>query len=213
MEKTIEKYKVDLKKEIGKINSDTIYEFEKTTENFEIDKIRVYMANDQGRALCLMFYNGQFIAVNRVNFPDGYEYENKNLYISENLNYRIRKIPNVAKTRKILNINNIEARIYDISEYVVLLEKEKMTLYKVTGDNNLQVMEYMEYKLEKEEILERLNSESEDEIEIVTRKRFSEIIKNIFIKPFVLFKQKIMKTNDIKMLSDGKHSIFEKVEE
>ncbi len=213
MENTTEKYKVNIKEEIGKINCDTICEFKNTVENFEIDKIRVCMANDEGKAVCLMFYGGQFIAINRVNFPDGYEYENKNLCLSENLNYRIRKIPNVAKTRKILNIDNIEARIYDVSEYVVLLEKENMTLLKVKSQKELEKMQYMEYKLEKEEILQKINGENLEEEQQIQKTKLSEILKNIFIKPLIMLKQKIMKTNEVKMLSDGKHSIFEKIEE
>ena len=106
MEEIIEKKKVNVKDEFEKINSETIFEYEKTVDEFDINKIKAYSIIDGDKTVCLLFYDNDFFAINRVNYKDGYEDDEKEgLYgISENLNYRIKKIPNVAKTRKILNM-------------------------------------------------------------------------------------------------------------
>lgn len=213
MEKIVEKLKVNLKEELEKVDLDTICEFEKTLDNLEIDKIKIYNATDEDKTVSLLFYGGQFFAINRINFKDGYEYENPNLALSENLNYKIRKIPNVSKTRKILNINNIEARIYDVSDYVVLLQKEDIQILKVNGFSSLSEMKYNEYQIDKNKITEKIEEEKY-EINVESKKeKITEIFKKIFIKPITLIKKKLIKTKEIKMLSDGKHSIFEKAEE
>ena len=106
------KKKVNVKEELENINSKTIFEFKKTMDNFEIEKVKIYSTKDEEKTVTFLFYDNDFFAVDRVNYKDGYEYEeNKYICLSENLNYRIKKIPNVAKTRKILNIEDIETRI------------------------------------------------------------------------------------------------------
>ena len=125
MEEIIEKkeIKLNVNNELEKINSRTIFEFKKTMDNFDLKKIKAYKIKDGERTVSVLFYDNDFFAIDRVNFKEGYEYNpDKEFFgISENLNYRIKKIPNVAKTRKILNIEDIETRIYDVSEYIILL--------------------------------------------------------------------------------------------
>lgn len=138
--------------------------------------------------------------------------------ISENLNSKIRKIPNVAKTRKILNIEDIETRIYDMSEYIMLLNKETIRVIKVINEVNLEDIKHEEYKLDLDKLQEDIKQYKEIEEKRLaeeksvkrTFKKISEKIKYIFVEPFKMLKSKIMKTNDIKMLSEGKHSIFDK---
>lgn len=213
------KKKVNVKDELENINSKTIFEFKKTMDNFEIEKVKIYSTKDEEKTVTFLFYDNDFFAVDRVNYKDGYEYEeNKYICLSENLNYRIKKIPNVAKTRKILNIEDIETRIYDISEYIVLLKKEEIQILKVTGQANINPMEFEEYNFDKEKInenieiyekTEELREQEEKSIKNKFRK-LAERVKVMMIEPIRLIRVKLGKTNEIKMLSDGKHSIFEK---
>lgn len=213
------KNKVNVKDELENINSKTIFEFKKTMDNFEIEKVKIYSTKDEEKTVTFLFYDNDFFAVDRVNYKDGYEYEeNKYICLSENLNYRIKKIPNVAKTRKILNIEDIETRIYDISEYIVLLKKEEIQILKVTGQANINPMEFEEYNFDKEkineniEIYEKTEELQEQEEKSIKNKfrKLAERVKVMMIEPIRLIRVKLGKTNEIKMLSDGKHSIFEK---
>lgn len=213
------KKKVNVKDELENINSKTIFEFKKTMDNFEIEKVKIYSTKDEEKTVTFLFYDNDFFAVDRVNYKDGYEYEeNKYICLSENLNYRIKKIPNVAKTRKILNIEDIETRIYDISEYIVLLKKEEIQILKVTGQANINPMEFEEYNFDKEknneniEIYEKTEELQEQEEKSIKNKfrKLAERVKVMMIEPIRLIRVKLGKTNEIKMLSDGKHSIFEK---
>ena len=213
------KKKVNVKDELENINSKTIFEFKKTMDNFEIEKVKIYFTKDEEKTVTFLFYDNDFFAVDRVNYKDGYEYEeNKYICLSENLNYRIKKIPNVAKTRKILNIEDIETRIYDISEYIVLLKKEEIQILKVTGQANINPMEFEEYNFDKEkineniEIYEKTEELQEQEEKSIKNKfrKLAERVKVMMIEPIRLIRVKLGKTNEIKMLSDGKHSIFEK---
>lgn len=214
MEETKE-LKVNVNKQLEKINLETVFEFQKTLDVFEPEKIKVYTAKDGEKTVCFLFYDNHFFAVNRVNFRDGYSYRN-NLVVSENLNYRIRKIPNVAKTRKILNIENIETRIYDIAEYIVLLDKEDIKLIKVEGNSNLREMTFEERFVD----IGKIEEFQEKQYEIIREEKrarsvltkVSEVVKNVIIEPLKLLKSKLAKTKDVQMLSDGKHSIFEKTE-
>ena len=142
MEEIIEKkeIKLNVNNELEKINSRTIFEFKKTMDNFDLKKIKAYKIKDGERTVSVLFYDNDFFAIDRVNFKDGYEYNpDKEFFgISENLNYRIKKIPNVAKTRKILNIEDIETRIYDVSEYIILLKKENLRVLRVNGSSDIQ---------------------------------------------------------------------------
>ena len=214
MEETKE-LKVNVNKQLEKINLETVFEFQKTLDVFEPEKIKVYTAKDGEKTVCFLFYDNHFFAVNRVNFRDGYSCRN-NLVVSENLNYRIRKIPNVAKTRKILNIENIETRIYDIAEYIVLLDKEDIKLIKVEGNSNLREMTFEERFVD----IGKIEEFQEKQYEIIREEKrarsvltkVSEVVKNVIIEPLKLLKSKLAKTKDVQMLSDGKHSIFEKTE-
>jgi hypothetical protein len=217
VEEIIERKKLDVKSELNFINSETIFEYEKTLENFDIDKVKAYTVEDNNRTVCLLFYYNDFFAINRINFKDGFEYDEKKVFgISENLNYRIKKIPNVAKTRKILNIEDIETRIYDVSEYIVLLQKENIKVLRVNSPSDLKEMDLAEYPLDLIELSKTLN---ELEIEEEERIREERNIKNKFAKLakrakllFMELKNKLIKTNQVNMLSDGKHSIFDKEE-
>ena len=202
--------KLNVTEELEKINLSTIYEYEKTIDNFDIEKIKLYITKDSERTVCLIFYGNQFIAINRVNYDNGYEYDDKKLIVTENLNYRIRKIPNVAKTRKILKINDIEARIYDVAEYVILLTKENLQIFRVTGqseltdlkfdENTLDVEKYKQYECEQEEHLKLEESENK-KISIL------EVLKHLFVDPIILLKNKLTRTSEVKLLSDGNQSL------
>lgn len=210
------KLKINAREELDNINSKTIFEFEKTIDNFEIEKIKALVAKDDNKTVSLLFYDNDFFAIDRVNFKNGYDYNSKRDYevISENLNHKIKKIPNVAKTRKILNIEDIETRIYDISEYIVLLKKEDVKLLKVNSQDDISELVYAEYTLNKSKIEEQIQEYQEIEDEEIREekslknriKRITDSTKNFLIS----LKNKLLKTNEVKMLSDGKHSIFEK---
>ena len=159
MEENIEtKFKLNAREEVDNVISKTILEFQGTIENFELSKVKALIAKDEKRTVNLLFYGNDFIAINRVNFRNGYEYNSKkdSEVISENLNYRIKKIPNVAKTRKVLNIDNIETRIYDIREYIVLLNKEEIKLLKVNGQEDISELTYAEYKINTAKLKEEI---------------------------------------------------------
>lgn len=210
------KLKLNAREELDSINSKTIFEFEKTIENFDIAKIKALVAKDDKKTISLLFYDNDFFAIDRVNFKNGYEYNSKkdSEPISENLNYKIKKIPNVAKTRKILNIEDIETRIYDISEYIVLLKKEDVTLLRVNSSNDISELVYAQYKLNETKILQQIGEYQQIEDEEIREensiknkiKRFTDTAKNFVL----ILKNKLLKTNQVKMLSDGKHSIFDK---
>ncbi len=214
------KYKINVEKELLKINSRTIFEFKKTVDNFELEKVKAYKIKDEDKTVSFLFYDNNFFAVDRVNFKNNYEYNQQKEYlqISENLNYKIRTIPNVAKTRKILNIEDIETRIYDLSEYIVLLQKEEIKLLKVNNQTEIQNLEFSEYILNKENIeceiqkyQEAEDEELKEEKSIKNRfKKIKEKVKYIVVEPFKVLKSKLTKANQIQMLTDGKNSIFDK---
>lgn len=220
MEENIErketKVKLNARKELDTVIGKTIFEFEKTVDNFNISKVKALIAKDDKRTVNLLFYDNDFFAVNRINFRNGYEYDSKkeSEVLSENLNYKIKKIPNVAKTRKILNIEDIETRIYDISEYIVLLNKEDVKLLRVSSQNDISELTYAEYRINKaktEELIQEYQDIEDEELmeENSLKNRIRKIAKSA--KEFaLLIKNKLIKTNEVKMLSDGKHSIFEK---
>lgn len=224
MEETIEKMNLttNVKEELEKINVKTIYEYQKTVDNFEIKKVKIYTANEENKIVSFLFYDSDFFAVDRINYQSS-GIENlgsvkQYVVVGENLNYKIRKIPNVAKTRKILNIEDIETRIYDVSEYIVLLKKEEIKLLRVENETEIKDLTYTEYKLDIENansLLEEYELQEEEvlkeERSIKNRiKRITEKVKYVIVEPFKLLKSKLAKTNEIKMLSDGKHSIFDK---
>jgi len=128
----------------------------------------------------------------------------------EQINYRIKKIPNVAKTRKVLNIDNIETRIYDIREYIVLLNKEEIKLLKVNSQEDISELIYAEYKINAEKINEEIE---EFENNLIEENSFKNKVKKMAqtAKSIALIiKNKLLKTNQVKMLSDGKDSVFDK---
>lgn len=224
MEETIEKMNLttNVKTELEKINIKTIYEYQKTIDNFEIEKVKIYTANEENKIVSFLFYDSDFFAVDRISYKNsGVESlgsAKQYVVIGENLNYKIRKIPNVAKTRKILNIEDIETRIYDVSEYIVLLKKEDIKLLRVENQTEIKDLKYTEYKLDVETVNSLFKEyEIQDEEELKEErsiknriKRITEKVKYAIVEPFKLLKSKLAKTNEIKMLSDGKHSIFDK---
>lgn len=222
MEKTNEKIIVNVKEELEKINSITIFEYQKTVDAFDIEKIKMYVAKDGEKTVSFLFYDTEFFAVDRINFINNYEYDTEKEFkqISENLNYKIKKIPNVAKTRKILGIDDIETRIYDVSEYIVLLQKENIKLLSVQNQTEIQEMEYFENKLAWGEISERIETYKEIEEEELKEQRsiknkinrLREKIEKIVVEPFKILKSKLIKTKEVQMLTDGKTSIFDKQE-
>lgn len=222
VENEIEKIetKINVKNELEKINSKTIFEFKKTLDSFEFEKLKSYIIKDGEKTVSILFYDNDFFAIDRVNFKDGFEYDQnkENLPISENLNYKIKKIPNVAKTRNILKIEDIETRIYDVTEYIILLTKDTLKVLKVNGEDDIGEIKYQRYNLDYskiEEYVENYEIEEDERIKeersIKNRlKQFTEKAKYIIIEPFRILRDKLFRTNQIKMLSDGKHSIFDK---
>ncbi len=239
MEKTIEKMNLttNVKEELEKINLKTIYEYQKTVDNFEIEKVKIYTSNEEEKIVSFLFYDSDFFAVDRINYQTtgitkavtetteqsiitetATTAEKQYFVVGENLNYKIRKIPNVAKTRKILNLEDIETRIYDVSEYIVLLKKEDIKLLKVENQTEIKDMNYSEYKLnipKAKTYIEEYQTQEEEELKeerrLVNRiKRITEKVKYAVIDPLKILKAKLARTNEIKMLSDGKHSIFDK---
>ena len=64
MEETIEKNEkkiFSVKDELEKINGQTIFEFEKTVDDFEIEKVKAYIVNDENKTVCLLFYDNDFL--------------------------------------------------------------------------------------------------------------------------------------------------------
>lgn len=222
VENEIEKIetKINVKNELEKINSKTIFEFKKTLDSFEFEKLKSYIIKDGEKTVSILFYDNDFFAIDRVNFKDGFEYDQnkENLPISENLNYKIKKIPNVAKTRNILKIEDIETRIYDVTEYIILLTKDTLKVLKVNGEDDIGEIKYQRYNLDYSKIekyVENYEIEEDERIReeksIKNRlKQFTEKAKYIIIEPFRILRDKLFRTNQIKMLSDGKHSIFDK---
>lgn len=212
IEKRETKVKLNAREELDSIITKTVLEFQGTMENFELDKLKALITKDERRTVNLLFYGNDFIAINRVNFKNGYEYDSKKdtEAISENLNHKIKKIPNVAKTRKVLNIEDIETRIYDIGEYIVLLSKEDIKLLKVHGQDDISELIYAEYEINKAQIEEKIE---EYENTIIEENSFKSKIKKMAqtAKSLALtIRNKLLKTNQVKMLSDGKDSIFDK---
>lgn len=225
MEETIEKMNLttNIKEELEKNNVKTIYEYQKTLDNFEIEKIKIFTASEEEKIVSFLFYDSDFFAVNRISYKNTTGTDNQGsvkqyAVLGENLNYKIRKIPNVAKTRNILGIDDIETRIYDVSEYIVLLKKEDIKLLRVENQTEIKDMKYLEYKLDIEKAkayIEEYQTHEEEELKeekrLVNRiKRITEKVKYAVIEPLKLLKAKLARTNEIKMLSDGKHSIFDK---
>lgn len=214
------KIKVNVEEELQNQNAKTAFEFKKTMDKFEAKKIKSYIAKDGDKTVSFLFYGTDFFAVDRINFKNNYEYnkEKEFLQISENLNYKIRKIPNVAKTRKILNLEDIETRIYDVSEYIVLLKKEDVKFLKVNNQTDIQEMKFEEHKLKTEKLAERIQKYQEKEEQEIKEarslknkfKKVAEKVRFVIIEPFKILRIKLSKTNELKMLSDGKHSIFDK---
>ena len=220
LEKKEIKVKLNLKNELEKINTKTIFEFKKTMENFDLEKVKIYKFNDNEKTVTILFYDNDFFAMDRVNYPEGHEYdlEKESAQMSENLNYKIKKIPNVSKTRKILKIEDIETRIYDVSEYIILLKKENVKVLRVNSKDDLEKIKYEEYKLNLPEVESKIEEYEKEEQERFQEEnsiknkmiKIAEKARDIIIEPFRILKNKLMKANQVKMLSDGKHSIFDK---
>lgn len=211
-------------KELREINCKTICEFKKTGLDFDINKVKIYNVEDDGKLISFLFHDGDFFAINRINFPDGYEYTEKTKpQLSENLNHKIRKIPNVAKTRHILKIEDIETRIFDMTQYILLLSKKgtEIRILKVNNGKDLSDAEYKEEVFDKKEYIDIINDyecieEELDREEYEMKSRFSkvkEFLANIVINPFRILKEKLAKTRDLKLLSEGKNSVFDNEDE
>ena len=209
------------RKELTEINCKTIYEFKKTVENFDINKVNIYNVEEDGKIISFLCHDGDFFAINRINFPDGYTYTEKTKpQLSENLNSKIRKIPNVAKTRNILKISDIETRIFDMTQYVLLLSKkgQEVRILKVSNGRDISDATFTEDKFDKKEYIDIINDyevieEELDREENSFKNRFSRVkekLVTMVVNPFKMLKEKLAKAKDVKMLSDGRHSLFDK---
>lgn len=209
-----------VKDEMFKINTKITYEYNKTIRQLDFSKIREYRIQDDDKTISFLFYENDFYAVNRVNYKDGYIYSEKvdKQPISENLNNKIRKIPNVAKARNILNIQNIEARIYDMTEYILLLERKNIRVIKVKENGNLTEMNFSEYPIDRKKLkfsVEKLSfayAERKREEKSIKNKVdiFKKSIKKHVINPIKEVLAKMGLINDVKLLADGKQSVFDK---
>ena len=218
------KFHFNREKELKEINCKTIYEFKKTVENFDINKIRIFNVEDDNKLISFLFHDGDFFAINRINFPDGYEYTEKTKpQLSENLNSKIRKIPNVAKSRHILKIEDIETRIFDMTQYILLLSKKgtEIRILKVNNGKDLSDYEYNEVVFDKKEYIDIINDyevieEELDREEYAEKSRFARVkekIISIIVNPFKLLKEKLAKTKDLKLLSESRSSVFDNEDE
>lgn len=217
---TKDKKVIFVKDEMFKINTKITYEYNKTIGQLDFSKIREYRIQDDDKTISFLFYENDFYAVNRVNYKDGYIYSEKvdKQPISENLNNKIRKIPNVAKARNILNIQNIEARIYDMTEYILLLERKNIRVIKVKENGNLTEMNFSEYPIDRKKLkfsVEKLSfayAERKREEKSIKNKVdiFKKSIKKHVINPIKEVLAKMGLINDVKLLADGKQSVFDK---
>lgn len=216
-----DKIQFNSKKELTEINCKTIYEFRKTVADFDINKVRIFNVSEDGKTISFLCHDGDFFAINRINFPDGYEYTEKTKpQLSENLNNKIRKIPNVAKTRHILKIKDIETRIFDMTQYILLLSKkgQEVRILKVSNGRDLSDATFVEDEFDKKEYIDIIDDyevieEELDREENSFKNRFARVkekIANIVVNPFKMLKEKLAKTKDLKMLSEGRHSVFDK---
>ena len=218
-----ERRKISLAEEILKIDSTITFEYSKTVGKIDYSKIKGYTVKDDEKTVNFLFYDNDFYAVNRINYRDGYMYSEKKDFLpaSENLNGRIRKIPNVAKARNILHIDNIEARIYDITDYILLLERENIRIIKVSSGGSLSEMRYSEYNIDKEKLEKEVNRLYLEEDERLREERsiknklkgLTSNIKRCVVNPIKALLSKLNLTNDVKLLSDGKRSVFDKMGE
>ena len=213
--------KVIISEELFRADSVITYEYSKTIGKLDLTKIRGYKVNEGEKTISFLFYENDFYAVNRINYKNGYMYSEKEdvFPVSENLNKIIRKIPNVAKARNILHIENIEARIYDMTEYILLLERENIRVLKVSATGDLSEMKYEEYPVDKKRLeieLEKLTIAEEEKIKEENSvknkwKEFTNVLIKHVINPIKAVLAKLGIISDVKMLSDGKHSIFDKM--
>jgi len=97
-----------------------------------------------------------------------------------------------------------------MTDYILLLEREKIRVIKVGVSGDLSEMKYKEYHIDKNKLeaeVDRLAVEEE------LRIREENSIKNRLIgfrNPIKNMLAKMGLISDVKLLSDGKHSIFEK---
>ncbi|MBR3132883.1 MAG: hypothetical protein IKF52_01490 [Clostridia bacterium] len=211
---------VNVENEFMKLNSKTINEYSSVIGDLDFNNIKILNFEDENKTVNFLFYGSDFFAYNRVNFKNDYEYNKGKDYIeiSENLNTKIQKIPNVAKTRGILKIDDIEARIYDMGEYILLLTRDETRILKVKAEGDISDITYTKPEVQIDKIKENIDLLIlEEEARLKEERSFKNKIKRIKIKitnyvsePIRFIRQKLFKTSEIKMLSEGKHSIFDK---
>lgn len=216
----MENLKVNVENEFLNLNSKTIFEYSNVVGEVDYNNIKILNFEDGDKTINFLFYGSDFFAFNIVNFKNDYEYNKDKDFIdlSENLNNKIKKIPNVAKTRGILNIEDIEARIYDMSNYILLLTRDTTRIIRVKSDSSLEDISYNEQEVNIDVIKENVEKyKLEEEERIREEKSFKNKIRMIKSKinsyitePIRFIRQKLFRANDVKLLSEGKHSIFDK---
>lgn len=211
---------VNVEDEFLSLNSKTIHEYSNVMGDLDFNNIKILNFEDENRTVNFLFYGADFFAYNRVNFKNEYEYNKDKDFIdiSENLNLKIQKIPNVAKTRGILKIDDIEARIYDMGDYILLLTRDKTRVLKVKNEGDLEDINYTEIDVQIDKIKENIENIIIDEEAKIREeksiknkiKRLKNRITNYVSEPIRFIRHKLFKTSEIKMLNEGKHSIFDK---
>ena len=89
---------------------------------------------------------------------------------------------------------------------------------RVNSKDDLEEIKYEEYKLNLPEVESKIEEYEKEEQERFQEEnsiknkmiKIAEKARDIIIEPFRILKNKLMKANQVKMLSDGKHSIFDK---
>lgn len=211
---------VNVDNEFFNLNSKVIFEYSKVMGELDYYNIKALRFLDGDKSVEFLFYGSDFFAFNVVNFKNDYEYNKDKDYIevSENLNNRINKIPNVAKTRGILKIDDIEARIYDMKDYILLLTRDSSRIMKVKENGDLEDILFSESGIDVEAIKENVvkigvEEEEREKEEKSLRNRFKAFrnrITGYVTGPWKFVREKLFKSNEVRLLGDGKHSIFEK---
>ena len=105
-----------------------------------------------------------------------------------------------------------------MTEYILLLEREKIRVIKVSENGELSEMQYSEYPVDRKRLkftVEKLSiaekEKNKEENNIKNRLNiFRKSIRKHLVNPIRIALIKMGIINDVKLLTDGKRSVFEK---